>query len=1825
MSVISKVSIGVLNPNELNHSKLGKKQVRVARGVLPSVTKMVNLRLFNGEIGDFAETYVSAKADVRNKRKKDSYHKRNDNFLLMREKRRKSRSSSRKVKDTEFDELIEACSSPKKKNKGRKNYKKFSSEAQGLFSNLDQMNKKIKINIPEAVLSSLVTLHALRRGHVDRDKEQHPGVTSATAVGLIAWFLNFYNQIMGISITETVIKHNFIPMLLEHIVSLDIYKDNFDSKLPENVIYEVDPSGSRRPVDLNSFDSFPEWKTEESHEGKLGYCAGIVADAVAQAFGQESKAITGSMLWNKLNRIGEFITVAPVLMSCGLVKTLGVWNNFHKYTTLVSSNLAGVAAVADFVMACKTTITEYFATDPDKRNIRIFLKGDTFENWQIDLLEFINKYQDLDFLKSKFDTESKIDMSTTISRYTLTMKAIEWAEDQYKIGKALSLDRKTHSRFTPMYMKLMTDCSAAIVQLKSIAAAGKTRPLPFSGLIVSEPGCMKSEFLKVCIAVTAGVYGESVHSSNIYTRQPGVQFYNGAQHKQGIWVFDDLGQAVANGPSDTMVNDLIGIINPISPLLNMASIEHKDNVTPECKIVWATTNVKDLQAGSYFMAPTAAIRRYPWVITLNIKAEYAEKGGCMLRKGVRFTADQIDRWDIKVQEVKAIGSKIWNYETVIFEGKPMEKVDIYTFCEWLGITAKDHKELQQTIHDDSMNRPSKICEHYNLAHICKKCKIRDTFNAQKSAPPPIWIPPPEESELMRNANMLGGLTKALYLESIRGVKFHSLPDFDGDNDPETHLGELPRHRDPEFWHVNTVKTSGPLQQSQIDLVEENKHYIDLKDNFIRDLKPKITRKDQGAYASEPQIKFSDLNSVPQKVQDYREYCKRHLGERVFDKFSKLVDYGEFLMFRRMIKKKFNYTLKYDHYKEFMTADPNSLMGDLKIRTNINHFDRQALYDTYKVYPIIEGLIVVFALLSTVAFGLMIKAVVGSVSSKKPSTPEIGLATQETYDKMRAYDARVGATESTVPFISNSEPRKWNVVQPARTSMEMAKWSNPTWSTALSNSLKSNLCCIEYVTDNGLTATGKGVFISGNVMLTTGHNIPNRRIAMAVSFGPKYENAYGKTFIITEKQVVRHPTKDLCLVLCRGALPCKNIIPYFHPDKEPTLDKNVSIEIAELFTNECVTITPYLANLAQTTYTKPDGTLVQDHLVYGYQGEKASRQGKCGSVALAIVQDKVSILGVHISGNTSLNRGFIEYVSRHDIDMMLTKFEYVGPSMPNVPTFSAPESLTLHPVPDTHVMAKFAHPECGFGVLGLVKGSKGQTFRSGKQKSDVVAIPGFVEVYDPKREYGPPKFGGFMHEGKWISNTEEKLKIYQAHNFSTDPNLTDLSGEIMVDRALTEVPSLKDAKPHTLVQTINGINGTEFKRIKATTSAGPFYPGNKELYNELLSLADTTVQIPKAIIIDGLCAIHDAYDRKESANFTFGWSEKDEPIKLEKTLRGGTRIFNPSPYLLIILMRQYFSPIVSRLQADKWTFAHKIGINAASRDWTRIANWLVDPAAGFHDGKLEATDQKTFDPRIELYAAFLDIVNIAKRLKGYTSNDIRIMKFLAYDASHVICLIDGVAVYMASGSQSGGFETAFFNSWCLEKLEMQSYWIAARHHLKTTVDWNSLVTMIPDFRKVVRLIVYGDDVVAVKHDSISWYTVDARVDAFAELGFHVTSDVKGEAPSQKCLADVTFLKRGFRYDLERGLYACPLEMTSIYKSLAYEMGHPTLTDCAYSTALVDNACREFFQHGRTTYDVEVSKLEVAIAKLPPSWKPLYDFPSYDQMLTREADGLMTKDM
>jgi len=87
-----------------------------------------------------------------------------------------------------------------------------------------------------------------------------------------------------------------------------------------------------------------------------------------------------------------------------------------------------------------------------------------------------------------------------------------------------------------------------------------------------------------------------------------------------------------------------------------------------------------------------------------------------------------------------------------------------------------------------------------------------------------------------------------------------------------------------------------------------------------------------------------------------------------------------------------------------------------------------------------------------------------------------------------------------------------------------------------------------------------------------------------------------------------------------------------------------------------------------------------------------------------------------------------------------------------------------------------------------------------------------------------------------------------------------------------------------------------------------------------------------------------------------------------------------------------------------------------------------------------------------------------------------------------------------------------------------------------------------------------------------------------FGYNYTDEMKtsdGEGPLSRNLEEVTFLKRGFRFEPGVGRYLAPLALPAILEMLYWtQRGH-----CGeeITRTNVDNALRELSLHSRATFD------------------------------------------
>lgn len=314
-----------------------------------------------------------------------------------------------------------------------------------------------------------------------------------------------------------------------------------------------------------------------------------------------------------------------------------------------------------------------------------------------------------------------------------------------------------------------------------------------------------------------------------------------------------------------------------------------------------------------------------------------------------------------------------------------------------------------------------------------------------------------------------------------------------------------------------------------------------------------------------------------------------------------------------------------------------------------------------------------------------------------------------------------------------------------------------------------------------------------------------------------------------------------------------------------------------------------------------------------------------------------------------------------------------------------------------------------------------------------------------------------------------------------------------------------------------------------------------------------------------------------------------------------RIFYPAPIELVYLCRKYFMPVENILK-DFAECEYAIGINVLGPDWTTLVKSLQEKG----DNNMPA-DQKGYDQSItpdEFMPHLAMQIYIAKNFLGYSAHDIMMMEKLSSCIVYPIINFDSDLCSFLSIHGSGGVFTAQYNS----KINSIRHRMPFFRHLR-----NHNLSL--KFRDYVCLWTYGDDSLPSVHDDIKyWYNLVEFAKYWSRYGVIVTDAMKGDdlvpiIPLSQC----DFLKRSFRYDLEREVWTAPLSEASIFKRLHTYIPSSVLSDEEQCGEAISTSLRDYFEFGREVYNMKKEQLE-KIAELSnlTVFVPR-SFPTYDEVL------------
>lgn len=268
-------------------------------------------------------------------------------------------------------------------------------------------------------------------------------------------------------------------------------------------------------------------------------------------------------------------------------------------------------------------------------------------------------------------------------------------------------------------------------------AAMKSRPSPFALLVYGGSSVGKSTFVEILFGFYGNLFKLNTDPSFRYARNGIDEYWSNFRTSHWCILFDDAAymkpDIATNG--DPSVMEIIQTINNIPFIPAQAELQDKGRTPVRCQLVLATTNSENLNAVHYFSCPLAVQRRFPFVIDLKPKKDFARDDSPTMLDPLKIPktvkGEYPNLWEITVKKVE-VNANDHNQASLI----PVEEFDdIYQFLRWYGKQAKAHKETQVKIsHSLDIIRNNEVCDKcYSIVDKCiclelQNCVSTDGFN-----------------------------------------------------------------------------------------------------------------------------------------------------------------------------------------------------------------------------------------------------------------------------------------------------------------------------------------------------------------------------------------------------------------------------------------------------------------------------------------------------------------------------------------------------------------------------------------------------------------------------------------------------------------------------------------------------------------------------------------------------------------------------------------------------------------------------------------------------------------------------------------------------------------------------------------------------------------------------------------------------------------------------------------------------------------------------------------------------------------------------------------
>lgn len=594
-----------------------------------------------------------------------------------------------------------------------------------------------------------------------------------------------------------------------------------------------------------------------------------------------------------------------------------------------------------------------------------------------------------------------------------------------------------------------------------------------------------------------------------------------------------------------------------------------------------------------------------------------------------------------------------------------------------------------------------------------------------------------------------------------------------------------------------------------------------------------------------------------------------------------------------------------------------------------------------------------------------------------------------------------------------------------------------------------------------------------------------------------------------------------------------------------------------------------ASLMELTNKIPDVNIGEIDMTHGYLYSWPEHfGGACGTPVVLQRSQGFSIMGIHTAGAVGSEKGMSNIFSRPIVERMISSLPDVLLNLNSESSeFWMKEKFDM-PSPKSVFRHEQLHGLEYFGklpgpVMAHGKSHVAQTYMSKSLSKPFKEILNFV----PTTFYKAPMMEPTMVDGNYVSPWNIGLKNMSTQRPSLDKKILlkciDVFTQHIIDGLADSL--VTSLSPWDMEAAINGCVDDPFcRRIDASKSAGFGYKGSKSKYMPIVQEREGyVVREADSDLKKRICDIIASYERNECADTVYVASLKDEPRDIKKVIQGKTRIFYISSMPDLVVCHMFLGPFYTLMVSHSHVFGAGLGSNM-HKDGHKLRTSLSEFSSNIMEGDYSKYDQAMpFDIG---WAAATVVHRVLKKL-GYNEYALNMVQGILSDGLFVNVEVLKDFFCYPGLQPSGKYATAEDNSLRGILLLMYAF-------------YSNPVLSHLDFFDKVKPLVYGDDVLAAVKDDVSDnYNNIYYADACKHLyGMDFTSSAK-DAVLHKfvSLDDMSFLKRKFVYSETLMQYVAPLDMNSIFKTLAWYIPSNQVNPETQFLSVLQSTVREIFFH------------------------------------------------